>query len=244
MRFSVFALSSVPDTATTRRLFDLHDLDDKSVAKVLFHRRKQQTGASEELRWDQRAIAAITLIQHSMDNVSIESFSLAEHAEDDMLQAFCRATLRTGRMVSWDGEQSGLPLIHFRTLMRGVSNPAYWQAMRERGDLHLDLCAWLSPTHLDRPVLDDTARKLGLPGMLGLNEDRVVDGWLQGRPGDVQAFSEIAALNIYLIALQLFHTTGEITQHDDARVKGLLRDQLCRSDSRHLADFLSVWSAA
>jgi len=244
MRFSVFALSSVPDTVTTRRLFDLHDLDDKSVAKVLFHRRKQQTGASEELRWDQRAIAAITLIQHAMDSVSIESFNLAEHTEQEMLQAFCRTTLHTGRMVSWDGEQSGLPLIHFRTLMRGVSYPAYWQAMRDRGDLHLDLCAWLSPTHGDRPVLDDTARKLGLPGMLGLNEDSVVDGWLQGRPGDVQAFSDHAALNVYLIALQLFRMTGEITQHDDARVKDMLRDQLRHAESSHLADFLSAWSGA
>jgi predicted PolB exonuclease-like 3'-5' exonuclease len=244
MRFSVFALASIPDTATTRRLFDLHDLDDRSVAKVLAHRRRLQTGSSEELRWDQRAIAAITLIQHSIDNLSIESFNFAEHTEQDMLQAFYRSVLRTGHMVSWDAEQRGLPLIHFRTLMQHVSYPAYWQALRERGDLHLDLCAWLSPARSDRPTLDDLARRLGLPGMLGRDEDGVIDAWLQGRPADVQAFSDIAALNAYLIALQLFTTTGEITRHDNARIQVLLRDRLRRNDSTHLADFLGAWGEA
>lgn len=244
MRFSVFALSTVPDTTTTRRLFGLHDLDDKSVAKVLFHRRKQQTGSSEVLRWDQRAIAAVTLIQHAVDNVSIESLNLAEHTEQEMLQAFYHAMLHPGHMVSWDGEQNGLPLIHFRTLMHGVAYPAYWQALRERSDLHLDICAWLSPTPGDRPGLDDTARKLGLPGMLGHEEDGMVDAWLQGRHDDVQAFSDIAALNVYLLALRLFATTGEVARHDQIRVTDALRERLAASESRYLRDFLVAWSNA
>lgn len=249
MRFSVFALATVPDTATTRRLFDLHDLDDKSVAKVLFHRRKQQTGSSEQLRWDQRAIAGITLIQHSVDNLTVESLNLGTHTEDDMLHAFYRVALRNRQMVSWDGGQSGLPLIHFRTLMRGVSYPAYWQAQRQqvatqRGEMHLDICDWLSPTADDRPGLDDAARKLGLPGLLGHDEDRVLDAWLQGRHGDVQASCEIAALNIYLLALQLFNMTGEVARHDGARVKVRLREWLGGSGSGHLGDFLAAWGDA
>ena len=128
--------------------------------------------------------------------------------------------------------------------MRDVSYPAYWQALRERGDLHLDLCACLSPTLADRPGLDDTARKLGLPGMLGRDDDGVVDAWLQGRSADVQAFSDIAALNTYLIALQRFNTTGEIARHDNARVKVLLRDQLRRAEGSHLVDFVNAWSGA
>jgi predicted PolB exonuclease-like 3'-5' exonuclease len=241
MRFAVLALASVPDTATTRRLFELHDLDDRSVAKVLFHRRKQQTGSSEELRWDQRAIAGITLIQHSVDDVSVESLHLDTHSEAEMLHAFYRVMLRYGSLISWDGGRQSLPLLHFRTLMHDVSYPAYWQALRERSDLHLDISDWLSPVPDDRPSLDRTARRLGLPGLLGHDEGSVVDAWLQGRPEGIHAFSDIAALNTYLLALRLFVTTGEVARHDSARVRARLRELLAGAGSRHLTDFLAAW---
>lgn len=242
MRFSVFALSPVPDTATTRRLFQLDDLDDEAVSKVLFHRRKQQTGASEELRWDQQAVAGITLITHSVDDVDVESLHLGTHSEEEMLQAFYRTALRSGHMVSWDGAQTGLPLIHFRSLMHGISYPPYWQAMRERDGLHLDIAGWLSPRTGDRPTLDETARKLGLPGLLGHDEDGATEAWLERDYGSLQAYSDIAALNTYVLALRLFTTTGEITRHDGARVRIRLRDMLGKSQAQHLVDFLAAWS--
>lgn len=242
MRFSVFALSSVPDTETTRQVFALDDLDDKSVSKVLFHRRKQQTGSSEVLRWDQRAIASLTLIQHSVNDVHMSAMNLSAHSEEEMLHAFFDAILREGRMVSWGGQQVDVPLIHFRTLKQQVSYPAYWQSLKTRGEMHLDICDWLSPPAGDLPSLDETARKLGFPGLLNRDEDTVLDAWLHGRQDEVQGFSDLAALNIYLLALRLFNVTGEMTRHDNVRVKAKLRDELGSRDGQHLAEFLSAWS--
>ncbi len=245
MRFSVFAITSVPDTATTRGLFGLDDLDDKSVSKVLFHRRKQQTGSSEMLRWDQRAIAGITLIEHSVDKVQMQSLYLPGHGEEEMLQAYYRSALRNTCLVSWDGARADLPLIHFRTLMRGLSYPAYWQRLRDDdSDLHRVICDWLTQLPDDRPGLDETARKLGYPGLLRRDEDDVHNAWLQGRHAEIQAFTELAALNAYLLALRLFATTGEISRHDSARVMNKLRDELGRRDGAHLAEFLAAWSAS
>lgn len=241
MRFSVFALSSVPDTATTRQVFDLHDLDDKAVSKVLFHRRKQQTGSSEELRWDQRAIASITLIQHSVDKVLIESIGLAGHTEQDMLQGFFKAAMRDGRMVAWDSAHSSVPLVHFRSLKYALSFPAYWQTLKERDDVHVDLLDWLAGPDSDRPGLDETARKLGFPGMCARTEDDVYAAWLGGRHDEVRAFSEIKALNTYLLALRVFSVTGQMTRHDSARVQNNLRVELGRRSDRHLVDFLGAW---
>lgn len=241
MRFVVFALSSVPDTATTRQLFDLDDLDDKSVSKVLFHRRKQQTGSSEVLRWDQRAIAGLTLIHHAEDSVRVESMHFAGHDEKDMLHAFFKAALAGGRMVSWGGEQSGIPLLHFRTLKHAISYPAYWRALKTGAGLHLDIRSRLSPPSDDLPALDETARKLGFPGLLNRTEDDVMDAWLQGRHDDVQAFSDITALNTYLLALRFFSVTGEMTVEDGARAGRLLPDALGGREDRHLADFLAAW---
>ena len=241
MRFSVFALATVPDTATTRRLFDLDDLDDKSVSKVLFHRRKQQTGSSERLRWDQRSIAAITTIQHAMGSVQIDSMNLARHSEEDMLHAFFKAVLRDGRLVSWDGERSDLPLVHFRTLKHQISYPAYWLARGGDVQPHLDLQSWLSPSDNDLPSLDETVRKLALPGMFQYSEDSVMDAWLRGQHEAVQAYSDLAALNAYLLALRMFKMTGEITPQDEVRVCKHLRSDLAARSLDHLDAFLAAW---
>ncbi|MCG6966968.1 MAG: 3'-5' exonuclease [Chromatiaceae bacterium] len=244
MRFTVFAITSVPDTATTGRVYGLDDLDDEAICKVLFHRRKQQTGSSETLRWDQRAIAGITLIQHALDDVQMQTLHFASHSEQDMLQAYYRAVMHSGCAVSWCNDQGTLPLIRFRALMHGVSHPAYWRALQERADLHRDICDWLSPAPHDRPGLDETARKLGFPGLLGHSEETALDDWLQGQHAGVQAFGELSALNAYLLALRVFATTGEMIRHDNARVMDRLRSMLDQRDGMHLADFLAAWSEA
>ena len=151
MRFCVFALSSLPDTATTRQLFELDDLDDKSVSKVMFHRRKQQTGSSEVLRWDQRTIVSLTLIRHSADRVRIDPMHPESHSEEEMLHAFFESAVDHGRMISWGGEADGVPLVHFRAFKHGVSNPEYWRTLKTADDLHLDICKWLSPPESDLP---------------------------------------------------------------------------------------------
>jgi hypothetical protein len=242
MRFSVFAVSSVPDTATTRQLFGLDDLDDKSVSKVLFHRRKQQAGSSEVLRWDQRAIAGLTLILHSADTVQLHSMNFTTHSEEGMLHAFFKAVPHQGRMVSWDGEDGGVPLLHFRTLKHAISYPAYWQAFGSGTDVHMEICGWLSPPLGDRPTLDETARKLGFPGLLNCTETSVMNAWLQGRGDEVQAYSDIRALNTYLLALRLFTVTGDMTSQDEGQAKNRLLAELQIRDDEHLTAFTTAWS--
>jgi hypothetical protein len=45
MHVLVFDIETVPDTDLGRRLFDLHDLSDADVAKVMFSHRRQETGS-------------------------------------------------------------------------------------------------------------------------------------------------------------------------------------------------------
>ena len=242
MQFTVFALSSVPDTTTTRQLFGLDDLDDKSVSKVLFHRRKQQTGSSEKLRWDQRAIASLSLIQHAGNNVQLDSRSLAGCSEEDMLRALFKAVSGGGRIVSWDGVESGIPLLHFRTLKHAISYPAYWHALRSDPNRHMDIRDWLSPPSGDRPTLDETARKLGYPGMIGRTEHSVMEAWLQGDYREIQAYSDFAALNTYLLALRIFETSGELASGNLAQMKAKLMDGVVKDDNEHLKAFVAAWS--
>lgn len=241
MQFSVFALATLPDTETTRGLFGLDDLDDKSVAKVMFHRRKQQTGHSEILRWDQRSLAGLTLIRHSLDEMHMETLTLDTHSEEQMLDAFYKTAVTGDRLVSWDGEQTLVPLIHFRTLRHELSYPAYWDAVHSARALHLDLRSWLSPGLDDRPTLDETARKLGFPGMLGLSDQQVSDDWLRGENAPLAAYSEVIALNTCLLAQRLFSMAGEMSREDSRHAQARLRDRLRDRPADHLQAFLDTW---
>ena len=243
MRFSVFALSAVPDLPSARRVLELDELDDKSVAKVLFHQRKQQTGADERLRWSQQMIAGMTLIRHAVDEVQVESMNLSTHTEADMLRAYYTHALQHGRMLSWNGSRGGLSVIRFRSLIHRISFPAYWQAQRDGKALHTDVAAWLSMEDGEPPQLDEVARQLGLPGMQGACAEGLSDAWLQQSHAALQAFSDLNALNSYLIALRMFAVTGELNPHDGQRVERRLRDLLGGREAPHLAAFLADWGS-
>ncbi|MCB1724070.1 MAG: hypothetical protein KDJ39_10300 [Gammaproteobacteria bacterium] len=244
MRFSVFALSSVPDVVTARRNLALDDLDDKAVAKVLFHQRKQRTGSSENLRWDERMLASVSIIHHSIDNVQIVTHDFASDDEPAMLRAYYTSALRSGCMVSWNPDALDLPLVHFRSLLHRVSYPAYWDAINERSDFHLSIVDRLAPGGSDLPSLDSIARKVGFPGMLGRGEDAVYEGWLRRDSTDAVAASDLAALNSYLLALRVFSLTGQVTRHDVERVEVRLRGDLSARKAGHFTDFLRAWERA
>ena len=241
MQFTVFALSTVPDTATTRRLFGLEDLDDKAVSKVLFHRRKQQTGSSEELRWDQRAIASLTLIRHSEQGVQLDSLNASKLGEEELLDAFFRAASEVDRIVAWNGEDIDLPLIRFRCLKYSIGHPEYGRTAAQGAETHIDIARWLSASGTDRPTLDETACKLGFPGMLNRSEQTAMDAWLLGRQNEVQAFSDIAALNSYLLALRLFAVRGEVGGPETTTALEQLHELLAAAAPGYFNEFASAW---
>lgn len=243
MDFCVFALSTLPDVTTARRVLELDGLDDKSVSKVLFHRRKQQTGRSDRLRWDQRMIGAMTLIRHFDDTLSIDAIDIAAHSEREMLRALHGSLTHGGRAVFWDDGSDMLALLRFRMLLHGLPVP---RALRADVDdaPYRDLAAWLSAPDGERATLDGIARKLGLPGLQGAGEDNLVSAWLAGEFESLCAHSDLQALNSYLLALRLFHACDEMSGDERERAEQQLRDRLGDDENRRRARFLSAWGTA
>lgn len=239
MSIVAFSIASVPDTATTRRLFDLHDLDDKAVSKVLFHRRKQQTGSSEDLRWDQRAIVGLSLVRQTAAGVELQTLAAGNGGERELLDAYYATVSDQDRLLSWGGTDNALPLIRFRSLQHAMCQPLHWHRLQQ--DWHLDLRSWLCPAGGDVPTLDETSLKLGLPGMRGIGEKQVYDAWLAGDLEPVHRFTDHAALNTFLIGLRWQVLTGQQPADGAARCALELRDSLHRRGQPHLDEFLAAW---
>ncbi|RMG36646.1 MAG: hypothetical protein D6720_04595 [Gammaproteobacteria bacterium] len=241
MYFTALAVAPLPDVETARQNFDLQGLSDEDVAKVLFHRRKQRVG-SEQLDWDQLTLGAVSMVRFgSEQEVHIESFSVAEFPELMLLDAVFQMMQTAPPLVTWGGRRQLMPLLQFRCLKHRRAIVDYWARFEDRRDPHLDLqLEWLP--QIDRfPSLDDMARRLGLPGMLGLHEAQLWEQWLAGDHEALLRYGETAAINTGLLALEIFHLQGRYALGEVDGWRQGLRDVL-RQTPRH-ATLLRAWES-
>jgi predicted PolB exonuclease-like 3'-5' exonuclease len=246
MRFTVLALNAVPDTDTARRIHQLQDLDDRAVAKILFHRRKQQTGNSEQLRLVQQRIASLSLLSHAAGKVVLKTCTVPESAEADVLASCIRSIKNGGRLVTWGGRQGAIPLLRLRCLHHELRARALWRPLVETVDAsHLDLQQALqAPGETAAVDLNELALLFGLPGML---ESAAPDPWALRLAGDYQALraaTECEALNLYLLALRYWQTSGSVPRRDGQRSREALRAYLGAQVAPHLQRFLQAWGTA
>lgn len=243
MRFSAFSFTALPDIDTARQNFDLPNLSDKDVAKVLFHKRKQQCHKDEPLNWDQLRIGSISLVHYSLDYVEMMSYSLLNTGEDVMINEFFRALGRDGLVVSWNGVNSHLPLMNFRCMKHRVSHLGYWQEVNAGARVHFDVKQWFDQQGGEIPQLDDLSQRFGYPGMLGCGLDTAWDGYLKGDVDSIVSYSDFDALNAYLMALEVFALTGEMSHNDASRARKKLQDFLASQTNKQprFQTFLDAW---
>lgn len=246
MRFTVLALTAVPDTDTARRIHQLQDLDDRAVAKVLFHRRKQRTGHTEQLHLAQQRIAALTLVSYAAGEVVLKTQTVPEYAEADVLKSFVAATKDGGQLVTWDGRQRVVPLLRLRCLHHELRARAVWRALdNSQAQSHLDLRQALQPPGEPEALrLHELAVTLGLPGLL---DAVALDPWELRLAGDYQALrmaTEYEALNLYLLAVRYWLVSGAMSRRAGERGRDALRDHLQTQPAPHLQRFEQAWAAA
>lgn len=229
MRFTAIALASLPDIETARLNHGLSDLSDGDVAKVLVHRRKQ-LGHGERLGWDQLRIGALSLVRIDNSHAHIESLSLHEHPEGDLLEAIFQAMHKLPPLVTWGGRSSLLPLLQFRCLVHRRSAAEYWTCTEDGREPHIDLQDELlgRPTQAEVPSLDEIAQRLSLPGMLGRDDGRIWERWLAGDHESAGAFADYAALNTALLGSEIYHLKGRCTESE----ADLTRERLIKAVAR------------
>ena len=88
MNIFVFDIETVPDVATGRRLYDIDDLDDKNVARVMFHKRAEESGGSEFLRHHLHRIVAISVVLRTADRFKVWTLGDPDAPEEEILTRF------------------------------------------------------------------------------------------------------------------------------------------------------------
>jgi len=254
----VFDIECIPDTETGRRLYDLRDLSDEDVARVMAAKRREETGDSEFLRHALQRVVAISVLLRRGETVSVWSLGDLDADEPDIIRRFYDGIDKyTPTLVSWNGSGFDLPVLHYRALKHGISAPRYWESgandqsfrwnnylsrFHERHTDLMDVLAGYQP-RANMP-LSMLAQVLGFPGKLGMSGADVWGEYLAGHLDDIRNYCETDVLNTYLIYLRYALMRGTLDAGGYDKEIALLRETLKAASKPHFTDFLAAWDAA
>ena len=257
MNVLVFDVETVPDVEFGRRLYDLGALEDDQVAKAMFARRRQGSGA-DFLPLEQQRVVAISCALRKGESFSLWSVGEPGASEGELVQRFFDGIARfTPDLVSWNGAGFDLPVLNLRALRWGVAAARFWETGEGESEFrfnnylqrfhwrHTDLMDVLSGfSSRNRVSLANMALLLQLPGKLGFDGGQVWDAFQRGDLIGIRRYCETDVLNTYLIYLRFERLRGRLTaEAHDAEV-ARVRAYLSGSAEPHLAQFLAAWSAS
>ncbi len=255
MNVLAFDIETIPDVEAGRRIHGLSDLDDRDVARVMFHQRRQQTGGSEFLQLHLHRVVAISVALRSREGFKVWTLGGPDSGEAEVVTRFFDGLDRfTPDLVSWNGGGFDLPVLHYRALRHGITAARYWetgesdQSFKWNNYLsryhrrHTDLMDVLAgyQARANAP-LEDIALMLGLPGKLGMHGSKVWDAWLDGEIGRIRDYCETDALNTYLVYLRFELMRGRFQREEYLRECEVVREALAADGRAHLNEFLAAW---
>jgi len=249
-------IETIPDTEFGRRLYDLGDLDDDSVAKAMFFKQKQARD-TDFLPLPQHRIVVISAVLRTRDDVHVFSLGDEQSSEHEIVQRFFDGVEKYSPvLVSWNGSGFDLPVLHYRALRHGVAAERYWDVGDSDREFrfnnylgrfhwrHIDLMDVLAGYQFGgRASLEQIAVLLGFPGKLGMSGDKVWEYFQAGRVREIIHYCETDALNTYLVYLRFQLMRGIFDRPRYDRELDLLKEKLRQSEQKHFSDFLDAWKS-
>jgi len=258
MNTLVFDIETVPAVDAGRRLYGLEDLSEEDVARVMFQKRREETGDSDFLRHHLHRVVAISAVLRSADSLRVWSLGDPAAGEAELISRFFDGIEKfTPTLVSWNGSQFDLPVLHYRALVHGIPGRRYWDTGDDDREFrwnnylnryharHTDLMDVLSG-YQPRAVapLAEIAVMLGLPGKMGMSGADVWERYCAGGIVDIREYCEIDVLNTYLVYLRWELLRGHLDQPGWESETRLLRDTLKTENKAHFNAFLEAWSSS
>ena len=250
-----FDIETVPDVDSGARLDGLDGLSEEDIARAMTAKRVQQNG-SDFLPLHLQRVAAISAVLRSGEN-SFRVWSLGEEGapEAELIARFYDGVERyTPVLVSWNGGNFDLPVLHYRALLHAIPAARYWDVGDRNRDFrfnnylnrfhwrHIDLMdvlAGFSPRAA--APLDEIAVMLGLPGKRGMSGGDVWRAHLDGKTRQIREYCECDALNTFLMYLRFELLRGNLDKDALARECGLVKTYLRESGRKHFLEFLEAW---
>ncbi len=159
-------------------------------------------------------------------------------------------------LVSWNGGGFDLPVLHYRSLLHGISAPRYWETgnddqsfrwnnyisrYHERHTDLMDIISGYQPRAF--APLDEVATMCGFPGKMGMSGDKVFETYMNGDIEAIRNYCETDVLNTYLVFLRYELMRGRLNEGSYKYECERLQDLLKSENKAHLNEFLQNWQS-
>lgn len=256
MTVLVFDIETIPDIESGRTLYDLHGLSDEDTAKAMFALRRAKVGNDFLPHYLQKICAISLVISHGSQ---IKVWSLGDENSDEkelITRFYAGIDKHTPTLISWNGSGFDLPVLHYRSLLHGVTASTYWETGEHQQNFkwnnyisrfhyrHTDLMDLIAGYQNKAfAPLDDISTMLGFPGKMGMSGSKVWEQFAAGQIKEIRDYCETDVLNTYCVYLKFELIRGAIS-HDEynnsiERLKTYLATE---HDKHHLQEFLGRMS--
>src|SRR5260221_10353878 len=251
-----FDIETVPDIAGLRLLRGLDaKISDRDIAEHALQQRRAQTG-NDFMPLHLHRVVAIACALAEGDSFRCWSLGSPDDGEGELVRRFFDGIEKyTPQLVSWNGGGFDLPVLHYRSLIHGVSAPRYWEQGDEDKDFrfnnyiaryhtrHLDLMDVLSLyQNRGQAPLDEMARLLGFPGKLGMDGAKVWEVYQAGGIESIRNYCATDAANTYLVFQRFQLIRGQCDEAQYRSELKLVRETLAKSGEKHWREFVERWS--
>lgn len=257
MNILVFDIETIPDTLLGKKLYELSGLNPSEIAQAMFKIRQQQTHGNDFLPHHCHQIVTISAVLQSNDTLKVWSLGQNDSSEDDLIKRFYAGIEKyTPTLVSWNGSGFDLPVLHYRSLLHGISAPRYWEVGEEDNQFrwnnylnryhyrHLDLMDILSGYQARACTnLQAIATMLNLPGKMGISGSDVWSYYQNKEIETIRNYCETDVLNTYLIYLRFELIRGKLTESQYHNACLNLRNYLINENKVHFNQFLTAWKS-
>jgi predicted PolB exonuclease-like 3'-5' exonuclease len=236
MSVMLLDIATVPDFELGARLYALHDLSEKDIARVMFTKRREMGGDSELLGQHMLRIAAISIFLQDENDISLQTSAGPQADEINHLQ-FLASIIDQHKpeIITWD-RRAILPLVNFRCLYHGIRTPLAENSVAS--DLMTELSASDGKASAS---LHEVAVLCGFPGNEGMSVETILTAYLKDSHELIRANLELNVINTCLIHLRWQLVCGEIDQSLYASKVQVLKEYFQTIDQTHLTNFVNAW---
>ena len=255
-----FDIETIPDAHAIRTLHDFpNDISDADVVEYALQKRRAQNGSDFLPLHLHRVVAISCCLRWSDDKVHVSTIGKIEDDEATVLRKFYDLLERyTPQLVSWNGGGFDLPVLHYRSLIHGISAARYWDmGDGDFGDSrdfkwnnylsryhmrHCDLMDVLAMYNgRANAPLDQMAKLCGFPGKMGMDGSKVWDAFQQDQLQEIRDYCETDAANTYLMFMRFQLLRGVYNPQEYQAEIDRLYHHLNAQPQEHWQQFCQMW---
>ena len=255
-----FDIETIPDAHAIRTLHDFpNDISDADVVEYALQKRRAQNGSDFLPLHLHRVVAISCCLRWSEDKAHVSTIGKIEDDEATVLRKFYELIERyTPQLVSWNGGGFDLPVLHYRSLIHGISAARYWDmGDGDFGDSrdfkwnnylsryhmrHCDLMDVLAMYNgRANAPLDQMAKLCGFPGKMGMDGSKVWDAFQQGQLQEIRDYCETDAANTYLMFMRFQLLRGVYNPQEYQAEIDRLYHHLNAQPQEHWQQFCQMW---